>query len=152
MDNDGDEDIYVEMKGAYNGDAYQNSLYLNPGQNNNWVNITLEGTRANRPAIGARIKVNFIENGIRRSVFRMVSSGNSFGANPLMQHIGIGQSIQVESIEIKWPGSNALQYFKNVQAGDNIKIREGDPSIKKVYLSRLNFARPSLVSIGCAPY
>ena len=38
LDNDGDQDIYIEMGGAYSGDAYENSLYLNPGQNNNhWV-------------------------------------------------------------------------------------------------------------------
>lgn len=153
MDNDGDEDIYVEMGGAYDGDAYQNSLYLNPGQNNNnWINVTLEGTKANRPAIGARIRVDFVENGTRRSVFRVVCSGSSFGANPLTQHIGIGQSALVESIEIKWPGSNTVQHFKNINAGENIKIREGDAVVKKIYLSKLNFARPSLVSIGCAPY
>ena len=38
LDNDGNEDIYIKMGGAYTGDAYENSLYLNPGQNNNhWI-------------------------------------------------------------------------------------------------------------------
>ena len=60
LDNDGDEDIYIEMGGAYPGDSYANSLYLNPGQNNNhWIKISLEGTASNRAAIGAKIKVTF---------------------------------------------------------------------------------------------
>jgi hypothetical protein len=88
LDNDGDEDIYIEMGGAFEGDAYPNSLYINPGQNNNnWININLEGTVCNRAAIGAKIKVTFTENGKERSVYRDVNSGGSFGSNPLMQHI-----------------------------------------------------------------
>ncbi|HMG66276.1 MAG TPA: VCBS repeat-containing protein, partial [Chitinophagaceae bacterium] len=35
LDNDGDEDIFIEMGGAYEGDSYTNSLYINPGQNKN---------------------------------------------------------------------------------------------------------------------
>lgn len=31
VDNDGDQDIYIEMGGAFPGDAYQNSFFLNPG-------------------------------------------------------------------------------------------------------------------------
>ena len=42
LNNDGNEDIYIKMGGAYKGDAYENSLYLNPGQNNNhWINLSL---------------------------------------------------------------------------------------------------------------
>ncbi len=93
LDNDGNEDIYIKMGGAYSGDAYENSLYLNPGQNNNhWVNLLLEGTVSNKAAIGTKIKVTFKENNIERSVYRDVNSGGSFGSNPLRQHIGIGTS------------------------------------------------------------
>ncbi len=42
------------------GDSYQNSLYLNPGQNNNrWINIALEGVTSNKAAISTKIKVTF---------------------------------------------------------------------------------------------
>src|SRR5579859_1610647 len=51
IDNDGDQDVFVEVGGAYKGDGYFNSLYENPGQNNNnWINVLLEGTRSNRSA------------------------------------------------------------------------------------------------------
>ncbi|MBK5271318.1 MAG: VCBS repeat-containing protein, partial [Bacteroidia bacterium] len=68
LDNDGNEDIYINMGGAYVGDSYENSLYLNPGQNNHhWVNLVLEGTVSNKAAIGAKIKVTFKENNVERS-------------------------------------------------------------------------------------
>ena len=46
LDDDGDEDIFIKMGGAYIGDAYQNSFFLNPGQNSNhWIGISLEGVK-----------------------------------------------------------------------------------------------------------
>ncbi|MEI9944000.1 MAG: CRTAC1 family protein [Chitinophagaceae bacterium] len=151
MDNDGDEDIYIEMGGAYAGDAYQNSLYLNPGQNNNhWLNISLEGTTCNKAAIGAKIKVTFKENGTVRSVYRDLNSGGSFGANPLTQHIGIGQATAIESVEIKWPGSKTVQVFTGMQAGENIKIKEGDKFFsKKEFLKKVDFAAQKSGLISC---
>ena len=141
IDNDGDQDVHIEMGGAYSGDAYQNSLYLNPGQSNNrFIGIRLEGTTCNRAAIGARIKVSFKENGVSRSVYREVNSGSSFGANPLQQHIGIGQADMIESIEIKWPGSSELQVFRNVKPGGVIKIKQGDNKFVPVELKKLDFA------------
>lgn len=32
LDNDGNEDIYIKMGGAYTVDAYENSFYLNPAK------------------------------------------------------------------------------------------------------------------------
>ncbi|MEI9806432.1 MAG: CRTAC1 family protein [Bacteroidota bacterium] len=151
LDNDGDEDIYIDMGGAYAGDAYQNSLYINPGQNNNnWINISLEGTNCNRAAIGAKIKVTFNENGITRSVYRDVNSGGSFGSNPLAQHIGIGQATIIQRIEIKWPGSSTLQVFKDVQPGSYIKIKEGQSSLSKTTRKSADFTQSPGI-IGCAP-
>ena len=142
LDNDGNEDIYIKMGGAYVGDAYENSLYLNPGQNNNhWINILLEGHVSNRAAIGARIKVTFNENNKERSVFREVNSGGSFGANPLKQHIGIGSATLIDTIEITWPVTGKVQRFKNIELDKNIKIKEGDSTFSVFKLSRLDFSK-----------
>ncbi|MBL7699048.1 MAG: CRTAC1 family protein [Chitinophagaceae bacterium] len=152
LDYDGDQDIYIEMGGAYTGDAYQNSLYINPGQNDNhWIKISLEGTKANRAAIGAKMKITFAENRNIRSIYREVNSGGSFGSNPLMQHIGIGQAIVIKSIEIKWPGSNTIQEFNDVLADQHIVIKEGSPSIATVKHQRVDFTVSGTGTIGCAP-
>ena len=130
LDDDGDEDIFIKMGGAFIGDAYQNSFFLNPGQNSNhWIGISLEGVKTNRAAIGARIKVTFEENGVERSVYRDVNSGGSFGANPLEAHIGIGSADMIKSIEIKWPVGNYVQVFENIPPDSHLKIKEGVQTI-----------------------
>ena len=152
MDNDGDEDIYIEMGGAYTGDAYENSFYLNPGQNNNhWINVSLEGTVSNKAAIGAKIKVTFKENNIERSVYRDVNSGGSFGSNPLRQHIGIGQARSIERIEIKWPVTGKLQVFEHPPVDITIKIKEGSSSSTTYKLTQFDFTSVKSGLIGCPP-
>src|SRR5262249_11179947 len=85
-DRDGDVDVFIEMGGAVNGDKYHNVLFQNPGQGNHWLTVKLVGRKTNRAAIGARIKV-VTESTRARSIYRHVSSGSSFGANPLEQTI-----------------------------------------------------------------
>ncbi len=142
LDNDGNEDIYIKMGGAYPGDAYESSLYLNPGQNqNHWVNILLEGTISNKVAIGAKIKVTFRENNSERSVYRDVNSGGSFGSNPLLQHIGIGTATSIEKIEITWPVTGNTQVYSNPPVDSNIRIKEGDMQLKTYKLNRLDLSK-----------
>ncbi|MGZ8540704.1 MAG: ASPIC/UnbV domain-containing protein, partial [Chitinophagaceae bacterium] len=146
------EDIYIEMGGAYSGDAYENSFYLNPGQSkNHWINILLEGTVSNRAAIGAKIKVVFKENNTERAVYRDVNSGGSFGSNPLRQHIGIGQAQSIEKIEIKWPVTNKVQIFKNPPIDINIKLKESDNIYTTYKRARIDFTSVRSGLISCDP-
>ena len=93
-DRNGTQDLFVELGGAIYGDRYHNVLFQNPGQGNNWLNVMLVGQKTNRAAIGARIKV--VTAGDKPlTVHRHVSSGSSFGANPLEQHIGLGKADRV---------------------------------------------------------
>jgi len=55
IDNDGDQDIYTTIGGALSGGLFQNALFQNPRNSNNWIVIQLEGKTANRCAIGSRI-------------------------------------------------------------------------------------------------
>ncbi len=54
LDNDGDQDVYAVIGGAFSGDVYPNALFENPGHGNRWITLRLEGTTANRSAIGDR--------------------------------------------------------------------------------------------------
>jgi tetratricopeptide (TPR) repeat protein len=132
MDNDGDQDIFIEVGGAYVGDAYNNSLYLNPGQNDNrWISLRLEGTEVNRSAIGTNVKISFRENGVKRVVHRNVNSGGSFGSGSLRRDIGIGQATLIDEIEVSWPGGkNKKQVFKNVKPNQFLKIKQGSQELK----------------------
>lgn len=136
--NSGIQDIFIEMGGAYPGDAYTSLLYENPGQNNNnWISLKLEGIKTNKVAIGSRIKVSFTENGIKRRVFKDVNSGGSFGSSSLRQEIGIGQANVIEEIEIKWAGSNKIQTFKNIKPNQFLHITEGGDEPTKINLKKL---------------
>src|SRR5690606_17052306 len=73
FDNDGDQDIHIEMGGAFNGDAYANALFINPGQEeNNWIRFRFEGVKANKAAIGAKVKLTIEEQGRTRTIYREV--------------------------------------------------------------------------------
>ena len=140
IDNDGDTDIFIEMGGAYIGDSYNNSFYLNPGQNTNkWLSLQLEGTRTNRSAIGTRLKVSFKENGKNRVIYREVNSGGSFGSSALKREIGIGQATLIDEIEITWAGTQKKQIFKNIKPNQFIKIKEANNTITNIRLNKINF-------------
>ncbi len=139
IDNDGDQDIYQDMGGAYSGDVYSNVLYLNPGTENQFIGISLEGTRSNRMGVGARILVEVIEEGALRSIHRTVSSGGSFGASPLRQHIGLGSPERIEKIEIRWPSGLVTEVRSRIEPGRNYRIREGETDLIPVDLPRIEF-------------
>jgi hypothetical protein len=152
LDNDGNEDIYIKMGGAYTGDAFENALYLNPGQaDNHWINILLQGTASNKVAIGAKIKVTFTENDKERAVYREVNSGGSFGANPLRQHIGIGKAAVVTEVAISWPVTGKTQVFRNLPIDQHIKIIEGDSVFSTYKLLRCDLRSGMRGLISCRP-
>jgi tetratricopeptide (TPR) repeat protein len=131
IDNDGDEDIITSIGGATPGDSHAFRLFENPGNGNDWISLKLVGVKANRAAIGARIKVTVKDqNGPNRSnetrsIYRTVNSGGSFGSSPLQQHIGLGKAAEIVSIEILWPGgSRTPQAFSNVGKNQFLEIKE----------------------------
>ena len=107
LDRDGDEDVYMVMGGAYQGDRFSSVLFENPGwPDNKWITLELEGRSANRSAIGARVEVVVANaSGALRTIRRTVGTGGSFGAGSLQLHIGLGQSAQVRKLRVLWPDS-----------------------------------------------
>jgi FG-GAP-like repeat/ASPIC and UnbV len=125
LENNGNEDVFEEMGGAYPGDTYQSVLYHNPGHGNHWITIALEGVQTNRAAFGARICVTVQGPRGLRGIYRTVGYGSSFGGNPLRQHIGIGPAQRVEKLEVTWPTPHHVQTFTNIAAGQTVSLREG---------------------------
>ena len=139
LDQDGDTDIYEQMGGALLGDKYVDSLYENPGFGNHWLTVKLVGVRSNRSALGARIRAEFTENGTKRTVYRFVGSGGSFGANPLRQTIGLGKATTVGELEIWWPSTDRRQLFKDIPADRIIQITEGNDQPVEIKLKSGRF-------------
>ena len=152
LDNDGEQDIHVDLGGAYRGDAYPNAFYLNQAQSaNNWICLKLEGVRSNRAAIGARVTVRFKELGKSRMVVRELNSGGSFGCSPLRCEIGLGRAEQIDEIEIFWPAGNARQKFVNVPVNQFLRIREGESQLETRTLKKLVFKKADGSIPMCAP-
>jgi hypothetical protein len=130
-DRDGDVDVFIEMGGAVDGDKYHDILFQNPGQGNHWLAVKLVGKKTNRAAIGARIKV--VTAGARpMTIHRHVSSGSSFGANPLEQTVGLARAERVDLLEIHWPTSGTTQVFRDIDADQAIEVTEFAESYRKL--------------------
>ena len=121
LDNDGDQDIYAVLGGAYEGDNYTNVCFENPTFENNWVILNLEGVQSNRSAIGTKLKLD-LDNG--RTIFYSINTGGSFGANSLQGEIGLGQSELIQTLTIIWPSSDT-QIFNSVGVNKKYKLAEG---------------------------
>ncbi|HEX6885585.1 MAG TPA: ASPIC/UnbV domain-containing protein, partial [Planctomycetota bacterium] len=126
LDADGDLDVFAQMGGAFRSDLFHNACFENPGFGNRWLAVRLEGRQSNRSALGARIRAVIVEGGKQRSVYRTISSGGSFGANPLRAHLGLGQAEKIESLEVFWPKTGKTQVFRDVPLDRYLEIVEGE--------------------------
>ena len=138
MDGDGDQEIVVRMGGAYPGDGYRCVLFRNPGNGNHWLKVGLVGKRSNSFGVGAQIRVDLIEGERKRSVYRTVSTGGSFGCKPMRQEIGLGQSERIENLEIYWPSSGIRTSYAGVSLDTSIEIEEGATSFRRLQVARMN--------------
>jgi tetratricopeptide (TPR) repeat protein len=125
LDNDGDEDIVFEVGGATPGDRHAMRVFENPGHGNDWIALKLVGRKSNRSAVGARITVTVVDDaGRTRTVHRTVGTGGSFGASPLLQHIGLGKDAKKVDVEVWWPTSGTRQRFGDVGRNKWLQIEE----------------------------
>lgn len=137
LDNDGDQDIYTVLGGAYEGDNYPNICFENPISKNNWIVIYLEGVLSNRSAIGTQIKLE-LDDG--RVVFHSINTGGSFGSNSLQAEIGLGTSEFIENLIIRWPNSEE-QIFKKVEVNKKYKLIEGQKKLSLEPYNKINFTK-----------
>jgi hypothetical protein len=141
LDNDGDQDIFEQIGGAFPGDAFGNVLFENPGFGGRWLKVRLIGTRSNRFGVGARIRLEVTEAGRTRSIYAWVDSGGSFGGNPLRKEIGLGRGERIDLLEIHWPTSDLTQRFADVPVDRSIEITEGQADYRETRLPRVSFQR-----------
>jgi hypothetical protein len=147
IENNGNEDIFEELGGAYPGDVFMPSLYRNPGHRNHWVTLMLQGERSNRAAYGARIKITVEEKGRKRSIFRAVGSVSSYGGNPLRQHIGIGMATSIGELEILWPASGIRQQFQNVAVDRAYHVTENSNHLEPVTLRTFEIGKTKIAQM-----
>ncbi len=141
FDNDGDQDIYQVMGGAYPGDNYRNVLYENPGATNHWLTLKLEGVKSNRAAFGARIKVIVDGGSGERTIYKTVATGGSFGDSPFRQEIGLGDARALKRVEVYWPVTGQTQQVQGLTLDGFFAVREGESKAAAYAPKRFQFAR-----------
>src|SRR5206468_1225680 len=115
-DNDGDIDaVVLNMNDAP-------SLLRNDGGNaKNWIKIKLIGTKCNRTAIGARVRVT---TGMHIQMDEVHSGSSVMSQSDLRLHFGLGKSQTADLIEVKWPTTQKVERFSKVKANQILTIRE----------------------------
>ena len=115
LDGDGRLDIVVSALRA------PAEIWMNQSRSSNhWLELRLEGTKSNRDAIGARIKIVTRSGAQYNHVTTSVGYASS-SAGPV--HFGLGQSASVDLMEIHWP-SGAVQELRNVPGDQLLKVKE----------------------------
>ncbi len=85
-----------------------------------WLGLRLRGTKSNRDAIGARVRVETPAG----AQWNRVTTSTGFGSSSEgTVHFGLGAQTHVRLIEIEWP-SGARQRMENVEGDRLIEVRE----------------------------
>lgn len=130
LDDDGDQDVVVRMGGAYPGDSYRCVLFRNPGNGNHWLKVQLRGEGSNRFGVGAHIRVDLVEGGAPRSVHRVVTTGGSFGCNPMRQELGLGAAERIERVEVWWPTTDTRRVYEGIELDQALELFEGSDKVR----------------------
>jgi hypothetical protein len=115
FDNDGDLDILI-----VNLNEPPSLLRNEVAGAHHWLKLKLIGTRSNRSAIGARVRVSYAG---KQQVQEVMAQSSYLSVNERRLHFGLG-SVETANVEIRWP-SGAVETFDKVKAGLLTVIKEG---------------------------
>jgi len=117
---DFDNDGYIDVIVANNGDPP--TLLRNTGSHkNHFVNFKLVGTKSNRDALGARIRVT---SGKISQIREIAGGGSYLSQSDLRANFGLGNMTVASIVEVTWP-SGGRQVFHDIKADRFYLIQEG---------------------------
>lgn len=114
--NDGNVDVVIsDLDGAP-------MLLRNRGiPGRHWISFELAGTKSNRLAIGAKLRITA---GGMTQTDEIHSGGSYLSQNDLRVHFGLGLAAKLDTVEIRWP-SGAVDNLKNLAADHFYSVVEG---------------------------
>jgi hypothetical protein len=116
FDNDGDVDVAVN-----NVHDTPNLYRLDLAGRTSWTELKLTGTKSNRSAIGARVRI--VAGGA--TLVREVRGGGSYySQNDLRVHAGLGEATRIERVEVRWPNGRE-EVFLDVPIRKIVTLVEG---------------------------
>lgn len=130
IDNDGDQDVYITLGGAVEGDDAHNALFVNLNDPQHWIRLELKGSKGAN-IIGARLALTVIdENNQHSNRYYTVGEGGTFGSNCLELNIGLGNLKAIKKLEIQWPGRGKTPFI-NVPLNTAYRCEEGNLVLQK---------------------
>lgn len=112
-DNDGDVDIFIVNNHA------PPTLLRNDAAGMNWLHVKLHGKRANRNAIGAKIRLK-TANAIQ---MREICAGDSYlSSNSYLAEFGLGSATKIEWLEVTWPNGETQRMHDKFTINQRIDI------------------------------
>jgi len=113
--------------GDFNGDGFldvisDNNLWINNGNENNWIKVGCQGLFSNRNGIGARIEI-YGDWGMQ---IREIRAGESFRPmSSLVEHFGIGTATEITKLIVKWP-SGFITTIDNPEINETYILLEAE--------------------------
>jgi hypothetical protein len=118
---DYNNDGAMDFLQSNNGQAAQ--LYRNSGAGgNHWLGLKLIGTRSNRDAVGAQVRLHA---GGFFSFDQVRAGGGYCSSHDPRLFFGLGPHNRVQKLEIRWP-SGAIETLDNLAADQILTVREGE--------------------------
>ena len=116
LDNDGRVDL------VFTALSQPATVFRNVSENgNHWLSMKLTGTKSNRDAIGAVIRVTD-DTGVKQWDTVATTSGYACSSDG-RAHFGLGKATVAKEIEIRWP-SGITQTLKDVAADRFVNVEE----------------------------
>jgi hypothetical protein len=114
--NDGNMDVVVN-----NLDGSPTLLRNHGIPGRHWISFELAGTKSNRLALNARVKI--VAGGVTQTD-EVHSGGSYLSQSDLRLHFGLGSASKIDSVEIRWP-SGAIENLHNLAADQFYSVLEG---------------------------
>ncbi len=119
LNNDGFQDLILTN---WNDEFVE--VFVNNGNENNYLKVSLDGATCNRYAIGARVRI--VSDGDEQ--IRELSGGSGFLSqdSPVL-HFGLNQRTMIDTLQVFWPGAGA-ETLTNVETNQTVHVVEGSPT------------------------
>ena len=132
--NDGKEEVVIE-------DIEGQPIILRPegGPHSHWISFELGGTKSNKLALNAQVKVTA---GGFTQTDEVRSSGSYLSQSDLRLHFGLGASPRADKVEVFWP-SGKVDTLKDIAADHFYCIEEGAGVVPCQYIRPASPARTS---------
>jgi hypothetical protein len=119
FDGDGRIDVAVSRIGE------PAAVFLNTtSSSNHWIAFRLQGSKSNREAIGARIRLVAASGETQWN--QVTTSVGYASSSDTAVHFGLGEDAAIKEVEIRWP-SGAVQMLRNLEVDRYHQIQEPAP-------------------------